>query len=359
MKLVKTPDARLEVLHILENRMLERQPGIEDYHCGMQRMSAYFKQHCELSKAEADRWFQPLLKIEQHVLKKLKLPEATMLQYFDSPGYNSFSPAGLIAAVNGAALQPDAARAMVLTLVDPLNEDNMIPAIAPLSMTDFIDALQKTDLPDGYRWKLVELCSDWPSHQAVVEDILTRGAALFEEVVQLAQPLIDDWYESMRQQLDRDATCLQVGQASILLHSGRDYTVYPYLMRCNATSTTVFEPPLDQILSMSPSIHSGVLCDAIAARMEQLQQGDNTLLRGLRALGDKQRLLIFRALAEAPRYSGELVKLTGLSPATISHHMGELLRAGLVDMEDAGSRVVYHIDQNGLTDLADAVRALI
>lgn len=270
------------------------------------------------------------------------------------------SYAGYINAAHGKTLSPSQLRTLILLLADDCNESNSCPPNAETSFDEFIHRLQQLDLPDSYRWQLVELSSHWDNHQQVVEDILARGTALFNEVVHLAQPLIDQWYDSLQASLTTQADhTLHVGRASIRLSADRDYSIYPALESCNGTAAMIFEPSAPTLPFFAGRVFYGVLCDPIAARIEQLQQGDNALLRGLRALGDKQRLLIFRALAEAPRYSGELVKLTGLSPATISHHMGELLRAGLVDMEDAGSRVVYHIDQNGLTDLADAVRALI
>ncbi len=357
MKLSKTPDTRWEVLQILEVWMREQLPGVEEYHCGIQRMAAYYRQRCELSRAQADQWFQPLQKIEQHVRRGLKLPPETLAAYFTSPDSEQVSPAGIIAMAGGQTLTQEEACALTLLLADCPNEDNDSPGAVPFDA--FIRALQRLELPDSYRWRLAELCSDWTRHQQIVEEILTRGAALFDEVVHLAQPLIDRWYEELSAQLTTGTHRLQVGKASILLDSSRDYLIRPALSCCNGTATLRFEPTSANLPRYAPQVLYGVLCDPIAARIEAQQQGDNALLRGLRALGDKQRLRIFRALTDAPRYSGELVKLTGLSPATVSHHMSELLGAGLVEMEDAGQRVIYHISREGTQTLADALDALV
>ena len=39
--------------------------------------------------------------------------------------------------------------------------------------------------------------------------------------------------------------------------------------------------------------------------------------------------------------------------------MSELVGAGLVTMEDAGSRVIYHINRDGVSQLSAAIQSLI
>src|SRR5882762_5951916 len=59
-----------------------------------------------------------------------------------------------------------------------------------------------------------------------------------------------------------------------------------------------------------------------------------------KALGDQTRLRIFEAIAAKKNMTcGELVKLRGVTPATISHHLKILTDAELIECEKKGQFV--------------------
>ena len=59
-----------------------------------------------------------------------------------------------------------------------------------------------------------------------------------------------------------------------------------------------------------------------------------------KALGDQTRLRIFEAIAANSQITcGDLVKLRGVTPATISHHLKILMDAELIECEKKGQFV--------------------
>jgi len=74
------------------------------------------------------------------------------------------------------------------------------------------------------------------------------------------------------------------------------------------------------------------------------------------ALADPSRLRIVRLLMERPRYGQELATLLGISGATISHHVGELSKAGILRLERRGQRTYFHIQSEALLALLDESR---
>ena len=74
------------------------------------------------------------------------------------------------------------------------------------------------------------------------------------------------------------------------------------------------------------------------------------------ALSDPTRLRIVRLLVERPRYGQELAALMGLSGATISHHVGELSKAGILRLERRGQRTYFLIQPETLALLLDESR---
>jgi len=63
-----------------------------------------------------------------------------------------------------------------------------------------------------------------------------------------------------------------------------------------------------------------------------------------RALGDRQRQRILRSLRKSELAVGDIAELLDITPATISHHLAILRRAGLVRVRKEGQRRIYAIN---------------
>ena len=92
------------------------------------------------------------------------------------------------------------------------------------------------------------------------------------------------------------------------------------------------------------------------------------LVLTFKALGDPTRLRILDLLKSRGRSCCELIsrnepglcacdieEAVGLSQAAVSHHMGLLRRAGLVNAEKRGRWVYYSRNEAGIAGLTDAI----
>lgn len=68
----------------------------------------------------------------------------------------------------------------------------------------------------------------------------------------------------------------------------------------------------------------------------------------LKALGEPMRLRIVDVLRNGPRNVGELSDELGAEVVTVSHHLGVLFHAGLVDREKQGRFVIYRLREGVL-----------
>lgn len=68
----------------------------------------------------------------------------------------------------------------------------------------------------------------------------------------------------------------------------------------------------------------------------------------LRALADRNRRAILRAIREAPQPVGTIADEVGLSQQTTSHHLGVLRRAGLAVGTREGTRHLFAVNPDGL-----------
>jgi len=63
----------------------------------------------------------------------------------------------------------------------------------------------------------------------------------------------------------------------------------------------------------------------------------------MKVLSEVPRLLIIRALIPGPRHVAALADQTGLTPARVSHHLGRMRLAGVVECSREGQTIVYRI----------------
>jgi DNA-binding transcriptional ArsR family regulator len=68
----------------------------------------------------------------------------------------------------------------------------------------------------------------------------------------------------------------------------------------------------------------------------------------LKALSDPIRLRIIDALRAGPKNVGDLAELLNTEIATVSHHLGILHTAGLLDREKQGRHKVYRLREGVL-----------
>lgn len=95
-------------------------------------------------------------------------------------------------------------------------------------------------------------------------------------------------------------------------------------------------------------------------RRDSAPYDDTKLLAQLKAVGDPTRMKILHLLAERPYYLQELAKELGLTPATVSHHMGVLITEELIGLlvTNGKKRVYYQIQKEKLKEIGQQVERL-
>ena len=63
----------------------------------------------------------------------------------------------------------------------------------------------------------------------------------------------------------------------------------------------------------------------------------------MKALSDPNRIRIIRALIGGPLSVGQIAEKTDLSVHRVSHHLGRMRSAGLVDAKREGRMIIYRI----------------
>jgi ArsR family transcriptional regulator len=85
-----------------------------------------------------------------------------------------------------------------------------------------------------------------------------------------------------------------------------------------------------------------------------------SLASGARALGHPMRVRIVRLLAAQPECSGsELFASLPLAQSTVSEHLRVLKDAGLITARQAGARVLYCLEAEAISRIADELGDIV
>ncbi len=77
-----------------------------------------------------------------------------------------------------------------------------------------------------------------------------------------------------------------------------------------------------------------------------------------KSLGDENRLLILRYVSSGRKSVSQVVEELGLSQPLVSHHLRELRRALLVNVERQGPFVFYELSDSRIIGILDALQVL-
>lgn len=109
--------------------------------------------------------------------------------------------------------------------------------------------------------------------------------------------------------------------------------------------------------TLTPPVTTSCCSTVTAGRMSAAEA--ERLAAMFKALGDPTRVRLLSLIAAQPDREAcicDLVEPVGLSQPTVSHHMKQLVAAGLVVREQRGKWAFYRIVEETLTSLSVALR---
>lgn len=284
-----------------------------------------------------------LAELEAHVLCGLEVDEARLARLFAAPKPHTAPAIYLYAGLTHGFSAERCAYEILLSMRDDEFAHRNPDEPQAIDLASFVRSASSAGEDRGYVMNLTQMLACWDEEIAWLRSVLDAAIPRFEEKLPLVQPFVDAWADAIEARLPQMRKTGVVCDMLCLQNDSRRCVIVPAVR--NFPSLILSNPEPDG----TRLIQYGLLIDSIAAAMPEIE--DSQLLVRLRALGDKRRLKIVRALVSRPLCASEVAQLTQLSPATVSHHMSELLNASLVTAEEAGSRLRYHLNAAGMRKL--------
>ena len=270
--------------------------------------------------------------------------EAALSRYFDAETENSAPPALMLALSleNGIrsvdslpAQQRPGFRYQIALSVLPGNDFESPEDADRCTEAALLEQLEaSTSASPAARWTALWLYRHTDEALSDVARLLEKPAAAYRAHLPALQPLFEDTLRLTQTMLGAAPAESLERLSSIRLDTQR-LPLYPQAFPWDGLSMWALQSYLDL------TVHVGCCFWQLRSFAEQEADAAEQLLGKLKALDDRQRLRILLALREQPCRGKDLSELTGLSAATVSHHMSALLNAGLVTLEKQGTQILY------------------
>ncbi len=224
-----------------------------------------------------------------------------------------------------------------------------------------ISHLMGLDLSDSDKWKLQKIFFDRAEHQEKVMALMERAASLLRDFSKGLDALARDFCRFWTGEF-QDASPSSFLKDRLHIDIGENplgFFICPDFLYPNAGS--LFTELDDDGRYKHPDIFRiGILFgEDFPLKTSQEQTGieyGNYVSQALKLLGDKSKFEILSYIRDKEAYGSELAKRLGLTTATISHHMGALLNANLVEVKRIDKRVYYTSNKKALEEVLDYSR---
>lgn len=208
--------------------------------------------------------------------------------------------------------------------------------------------LEETGLADGEKWQIYRIIQDAAPYLARLERLLDPAAKIIGRELHHIQPLLNDFDRRWKAYFEATPFLtfltenIGVNPGDILKFPVH---IYPAIFEADAIRLSMElggkqEPGLCLFIGLC-------IPEGIDVKALPMDEGAG-LLDGLKALSDKSKLSILSLIRDKRSYNQELARETGLSAATISHHMSALISCGFIRMERVDTRLYYQLDKSSL-----------
>lgn len=221
-----------------------------------------------------------------------------------------------------------------------------------------ISYLMRMEVKDEEKWKLQKVFMERKEHQEKVLKLLCKAVEVLSLYKKDLEECIGRFYQYWKKSLGTESFgSLYLKNRMIeanLEENPLGYRIRPAIIQLNAVGLHI---DIDEAghYRKPDNIRIGILFGDefdIASRISGGEkEAENYALQALKLLGDKSKFEILSYIRDRRAYGSELAKHLNLTTATISHHMGALVVAGLVHIEKEENRIYYRANKKEIEDV--------
>ncbi len=219
-----------------------------------------------------------------------------------------------------------------------------------IELAALIKLIMQSDYSDQAKLSLIDAAADPMKYAEKLIELLKPVTQAFRKCEALYAPLLDRYEEMLAEFADENSIIQYFWHSSFA--DVQNFDIYPMIMM-PLTCTVEINYPAD-------SRGSGFIGAIAYQFIKMLNNRDieSEVLVFMDALANLNRLKIVKELSDGRKFGRELADELHLTTGSISQSLTQLVRAGLVKIEDVGSRGYCSIDYTGVNRLVRLIEEI-
>lgn len=293
---------------------------------------------------------QPLIAIEDEVFKKVTISDKDYQLYFAEKNSNlegEDSIANIMCEIeyfNSEDEQEQKKLFSCFALPDYAYKEEE----SALSAEEFYRQLRLSSIEAEVKWEYFEIYCNFAEHRKTLKKLLAPVVQLLKKhEAQFKQMIAENPMKESPFYLDGDKLLADLGIEEVHV----DF----WLMGFNKMAIHALKIKKKTV----GFVHYGIFVDRLALKKREKENNGLWAAEQWKSLSDKSRIQILSLLKEREMFGQELKEALGLSNATISHHMNELMAKQFVTLRNDGSKVVYRLNREKIEEAIEGMRQVL
>ncbi len=213
--------------------------------------------------------------------------------------------------------------------------------------------VNKTDLQANHKIILLNFYQQISTIYVRLVKVLTLCTEIYERHINEIQYMIHHTIEKF---YNEDGELLDIEKLEISKYVDFNETSFRkdefIYLSCSVMNAESMSLTMSMDKTIPITLVAGVLYYELNSLINDEVMKEQLFLEQMKAIGDSSRLKIMKLLSIKPFYIKEIAEETALTSATISHHMGILLKAKLVLVYNDGRKTYYRVNKEEMNQLS-------
>lgn len=293
---------------------------------------------------------QPLIAIEDEVFEKVTISDKDYQLYFaekNSSLEGEDSIANIMCEIEYFNSQKEQEQKKLFARF-ALPEYNYREEEDALSAEEFYRQLRLSSIEAEVKWEFFEIYCSFAEHMAFLKKLLAP-------IVQILKTHEAEFKKMIAENPMKDSPFYLDGENMIANLGIEEVHVDFWLTGFNKMAIHALEIKKKTV----GFVHYGVFIDQLVLAKRKQENNGLWAAEQWKSLSDKSRIQILCLLKEREMFGQELKEALGLSNATISHHMNELMAKQFVTLRNDGSKVVYRLNRGKIEEAIEGMRQVL
>ncbi len=217
----------------------------------------------------------------------------------------------------------------------------------------FLEELEKSDLEDGKKWKILSAVSNFEDYKQKANNMLSEVYEIYVDNLKMIESIIEKYKKGLENFLENATDKEFLKYFHMNFSEEKVPKMFFSLAVFNGAGITdLGKTSIDNYMFIGIFFY-------YASSLVKNKPSKKELQNVIKCLGEARKYEIVMSLLDSPCNGKTLAERLGITPATISHHIGALVSSGIIYIENVNtSTMKYYINREKVANALETLKEL-